>query len=50
MPLSRPSALSLVSSAAGESFWPSMLIASPLAKQILISVARSGASSGLMVR
>ena len=50
MPLSWPSAFSRVSSAAGERRSPLMPTASPRSNSTVISVARSGASSGRMVR
>ena len=50
MPLSRPSSLSRVSSAAGDSALPSIETGSPCLKPILTMVALSGASSGAMVR
>ncbi len=50
MPLSWPSWLSFVSSAAGDSFSPSIATGSPRSKSMVIIVALSGASSGEMVR
>ena len=50
MPLSRPSSLRRASSAAGESFLPSIATGSPRSKSTAITVALSGASSGSMVR
>ena len=50
MPLALPSSFSFVSSAAGDSVLPSIATASPRSKSMPISVARSGASIGEMVR
>src|SRR5690349_14120083 len=46
MPLSWPSWLSFVSSAAGDSFSPSIATGSPFSKSTVMIVALSGASSG----
>ena len=50
MPLALPNSFSLVSNEAGDSFAPSIATGSPRSKSTLITVALSGASSGLMVR
>ena len=50
MPLSWPSWLSFVSSAAGDSRSPSIATGSPCSKSIVMIVGLSGASSGEIVR
>ena len=47
MPLAWPSSLSLVSSAAGDSFLPSIATASPFSKSMVMTVGLSGAFSGI---
>ena len=50
IPFALPSAFSLVSNSAGDSFTPSIATGSPRSKSMLITVAASGASSGRIVR
>ena len=50
MPLARPSSLSFASNVAGDIFLPSIAMASPFSKSMVMSVGLSGAFSGSMVR